>query len=195
MFKKKAILIGIIIFLLSPITGFAAEGNGNGTYLEAVINMETEVELNKSTIFDASQSFIPDPTQNLSYKWNFGDGNTNEGIEVLHSYKEPGYKVVKLTVNNGTTTVEKELNIFVYQKLVLLITDQTEDQERIRIFQNIAENEGVYLKVIESFGSSTEFISEEILTKKLNEESLNIQKAQEIITWTKENAGLNAISR
>ncbi len=164
-------------------------------YLQPSIKTESIIKVGKSTIFDASQSFVTDPEKEVRYKWTFGDGNKNEGIEVLHAYKEPGSYKVKLIVDDGKTISETEIDIFVHRKLVVMITDQAEYKDRIKIFQDMAENKGVKLKVIDSFGSSTDFISEEIITKKLNEDAQILQEASEIIIWTKENAGLNGISR
>ncbi|MBU1151892.1 hypothetical protein KJ632_03655, partial [Patescibacteria group bacterium] len=88
-----------------------------------------------------------------------------------------------------------EEEVFVYRKLILLLTDQSEVEERIKILKDYALHEGVYIKVLDSYGSATEFISEEILTKKLTENAQYLQKASQITIWTKENAGLNALSR
>ena len=188
---KKLLITIIAVLGITQISTCLAETN----YIQAVINSEEAVELEKSTIFDASQSFISKPDAQLTYKWDFGDGNSNEGVEVLHSYKKPGKYTVKLTVGAQDQKSETSMDVFVYRKSILLITDQTEAEERIADISNYAEKKGVYIKVIESFGTSTEFISEEILAKKLNEASSSIQKAQEILIWTKENAGLNSLSR
>lgn len=196
---KKIIATAILTLTLTAnLTALAATesiSEENSTYLKSVINLDNAIEIRKSTIFDASQSYIPDPNKNINYEWDFGDGNKNEGIEVLHAYKEPGHYNLILKVTDGTITSETNMDVFAYSKLVLMVTDQDENQDRIKIFQDIAEKKGVFLKIIESFGSSTEFISEEILTKKLTEEAASLQKAQEIVIWTKENAGLNGISR
>lgn len=167
----------------------------NNTYLKSVINTEAAIEIQKSTIFDASQSFLPDPQAEMSYHWDFGDGNQNEGVEVLHAYKEPGRYTITLNITDGINTAESTMEVFAYKKLITLITDQNEAQDRIKIIQDFAEKKGVFLKLIESFGSSTEFISEEILSKKLTEEAKILQKSRQIVIWTKENAGLNALSR
>lgn len=164
-------------------------------YLKSVINLGEAIEAQKSTIFDASQSFIPDPDKTVSYNWDFGDGNKNEGIEVLHAYKEPGNYIITLTVDDGEESSETQLEVFVYHKLILLITDKTEDRDSIELTQEFAKKKGVYLKIIESYGASTDFISEEVLTKKITEESDLITNAEQIAVWTKESAGLNALSR
>lgn len=188
---KKLLIAFIALLGISQTAICFAETN----YIQAVISGDEAVELQKSTIFDASQSFISNPDSKPVYKWDFGDGNSNEGVEVLHLYKNPGKYEVTLTITAQGEKSETAMEVFVYSKSILLITDQTDAKDRITDISNYAGKKGVYIKVIESFGTSTEFISEEILTKKLNENSGAIQKAQEILTWTKENAGLNALSR
>lgn len=199
MFKKTKVLINLVFAVIcltsSSISLADSPNQPTQSYLKSVINTNNAIEVKKNTIFDASQSFIPDSQKSITYNWDFGDGNRNEGVESLHAYKNPGKYTVTLTINDGIDTSQSTLDIFVYRKLIVLITDQTQDQDRIKIIQEIAAKKGVYLKLIESFGSSTEFISEEILTKKLTEEAANIEKTKQIAIWTKENAGLNAISR
>ena len=165
------------------------------TYTKALIDTENESKLKSSKIFDASQSFIQENKESIKYEWDFGDGNKDEGIQVLHSYNKTGYYTVilKLKTDNNEYSTEKE--VFIYDNLILLITDKEEIQDRLSALKTSAEKNGTYLHLIETFGSSTEFISEEILTKKLTKESEMIKKADQILVWTKENAGLNALSR
>lgn len=164
-------------------------------YLQAVLSGEDSIEVTKSAIFEASKSFIPDTEKVITYEWDFGDGNRNEGIEVLHAYKDPGKYTVTLTMSDGVEISEVTKEIFAYNKLITLITDKEDEKERIETIKDYAEREGVQLKVIESFGSSTEFISEEILTKKLREGGKILMDSEQIIIWTKETSGLTAISR
>jgi PKD repeat protein len=165
------------------------------TLLEAMVTSEDTIAVKRSAIFDASQSFLPDPELTYTYEWDFGDGNKNEGNEVLHAYKDPGRYTVTLKVygDKEESTIEKE--IFVFKKLILLITDRQENQEQIATIRSYAEKQGVYIHLLESFGSASEFISEEILTKKLIESTGSLQKAIQIAIWTKQNSGLNALSR
>ena len=194
--KKILTIVLAMFFCLALGTQVTFADNQQGpNYLRAVINLPNAVEIKKSTIFDASQSYIPEGTKNVKYEWDFGDGNRNEGVEVLHLYKDPGYYDVKLTLTDGKNNSNSTVKVFGYRKLIVFITDQTENKDSIGIIQNYAEKKGVYLKTIDSYGSSTEFISEEILTKKLTESIDDLQKAKQIAIWSKENAGLNAISR
>ncbi len=56
---------------------------------------------NRSTIFNASASYDPDPTEAISlYIWNFGDGtieNTSDPV-IIHNYTDTGVYVAELSV-------------------------------------------------------------------------------------------------
>jgi hypothetical protein len=43
----------------------------------------------------------------LTYKWDFGDGSTGEGINVNHTYATKGYKTVQMWVEDGQFATEK----------------------------------------------------------------------------------------
>ncbi len=62
--------------------------------------------------FDASNS----TGAIVSYKWDFGDGKTGGGITIEHTYEEPGYYTVNLTVagKSGETDMDSiEISAFV----------------------------------------------------------------------------------
>ena len=50
--------------------------------------------------FDASQSIDSDDDQ-LTYSWDFGDGNSGKGQNIEHTYTEPGSYTAELTVSDG----------------------------------------------------------------------------------------------
>ena len=52
-------------------TVFAQNNDENPTYLKSVINTPNAVEIKKSTIFDASQSFVPENNKNAHYEMGF----------------------------------------------------------------------------------------------------------------------------
>lgn len=163
------------------------------TYIIPVISGEEATEIEKNIIFDASQSFIPEKSSFIKYQWDFGDGSKEEGIEVTHSYEKPGQYTVTLIVNNGNELKEVNKKVFAYKKAFFLITDDTESEKNIQNLIEDANQQGIFMKQVEAFGSNTEFISENILTQKLLEETKTLQKTDQIIIWTKETSGLSAL--
>ncbi|SNS45650.1 Por secretion system C-terminal sorting domain-containing protein [Ekhidna lutea] len=57
-------------------------------------------KINEPIDFDASGSLSPEG--DLTYAWDFGDGNTGAGINVTHAFEESGLFNVTLTVTSGS---------------------------------------------------------------------------------------------
>ena len=51
--------------------------------------------------FDAGLSFDVDEDDDLTYRWNFGDGQTGTGVNPEHTYADFGNRTVTLTVDDG----------------------------------------------------------------------------------------------
>lgn len=192
MIKKLASILFLLAVFFANFSSVQALSTGVPT---AIIRAENIVEIDKTLILDASESAKPFPEAVMKYTWDFGDGNSDEGVEVVHSYKEPGNYKVTLKVSYETQKDEATLDVFAYRKAILLISDYTEKSQRIEMLLNYAKEFGVYVHLIENYGSASEFITEEILSKKLNEIPDIIKKSKEILVWTKTNVGLNALSR
>jgi len=158
------------------------------------ITSQDSVELGKNLIFDASKTTHPDLTKELAFTWDFGDGNKDEGVEVVHNFTGLGAKTVKLSVFDGEKTIEVQKEIFVYKKIIIFITDKAGSKDQIEGFKNYAREKDINIIVIESYESVTDFISEELLKSKLNESLDNLRKIDQIVIWTDANAGLNALA-
>lgn len=173
-----------------------------GTKLElldvspAVLTMPSRLEVGKGTIFDASFSDLLDEAQNVTYDWDFGDGNRDQGVEVVHSYIEPGSYTVALSIEvDGQFYARNESQIFIYRHLYALITDQDEEQEKVGSMVEFARDRGVAVEVISNYETSSEFIIEEDLLNKLNEALPTIRSADAVIVWTEGSSGLAVLSR
>ncbi|MFC1810775.1 7TM domain-containing protein [Patescibacteria group bacterium] len=203
MFKKLILIPLLFVYLLSAFTAFAqaeTETTESPTFIgdaafTAVINASDSVQLNKNIIFDATKSTHPDVNANIAYSWDFGDGNKKEGAEVVHTFTELGPKTVTLIANDGIQTQTATKDIFVHKKIIILITDRADLKERIEGFTNYANDRDNEILVYESYDSATEFITEEVLERKLSENIDSIRKIDEIVVWTEGNSGLNALSR
>lgn len=63
------------------------------------MNPDGSAVAGQSILFDARNSFDPD-NDNITYKWDFGDGTLGEGDTLYHSYSDPGLYEVNLTVSD-----------------------------------------------------------------------------------------------
>ncbi len=77
---------------------------------------DVKTQVNSAVVFNASASNDADGAIK-SYLWDFGDGNTQNGIMAYHSYENAGEYVVILTVQDNTTlannTVYDTVNVVV----------------------------------------------------------------------------------
>lgn len=198
---KKIGAVFALLFYLFPLTVLAQDAPSiedarpEDVTFEAVMNASDSVQIDKNIIFDASKTTHPNEDANITYTWDFGDGNKKEGAEVVYTYTTLGQKTVTLTANDGNETKEVSKDIFVYKKIIIFITDKAEIKDRVEGFRNYARDRDTDILVYESYDSATEFITEEVLERKLSEATENLKKIDEIIVWTEGDSGLSALSR
>jgi len=186
------IIIGL--FLFPNVVNAAVSFDFNN--VRAVIDANDIVRVDKNIILDASKSFTPNENLPVTYEWDFGDGTSKkEGIEVVHSYKEPGQYLVTLTVTQDGESEAIATDIFAYKKLILFLTDVTERKESIEKLAKNAHDEGIFINVIDSYDSTTAFMSEENLSDKLVDQVDVFSDADVITIWTTRGSGINALTR
>lgn len=162
---------------------------------KALISSKDIVEVEKRMIFDGSKSLIFGNKKNVRYQWDFGDGNTRAGQEVVHTYKKPGEYTVTLTVTAGELKDSVKRKVLVYKNIIILVSDNVRESKVIDALFDYAKQKGVYLHVIDSFESSSELVTEEILLQKLIKSSEELTKAKQVVIWTRSSTGLNIFSR
>lgn len=162
----------------------------------AVIHQVEPIEVNRAAIFDASSSVLPETYTKVVYTWSFGDGNSDQGVEVVHSYAAPGEYTVALNVEvDGEPYGETNMEVFVYSQFYVLITDQSDEEDRIESLVSFARDRGVYVHVIAQYGAASEFIIQEELFQRLNESLSTLEKTKQIIVWMEGSNGLTLLSR
>ncbi|MEA2016089.1 MAG: PKD domain-containing protein [Actinomycetota bacterium] len=108
--------------------------------------------------FDGSDSFDLDGGI-VKYGWNFGDGDTAEGVEVTHAYSQEEEYTVTLTVTDDDGLVNStELIVNVGQEEELLVIDQARtDKEKYSLNEEVS----LSCKVLDESG---EKVSEVVTT-------------------------------
>lgn len=172
------------------------ESSEENVVLTAVIDADPVVMVNRSIIFDASGSVNPDIEDELTYEWHLGDGNRQQGVEIVHSYVEAGEYQVTLVVRNEDEEQDTITHtVFVYESTFLLITDNSEESEKLTSLGDYAKEQGVYVNLIGSFDEASEFLSEEALLQQLQESLSTIEQADTVVLWTVGSSGLTILSQ
>ena len=94
------ILLSSVLTIALPINAGAQRQNNAPTAVIDSPENAAVYEPNEIIYFDASSSSDPD-NDALSYKWNFGDGNSGTGKTTQHSYATPWVPIITLTVDDG----------------------------------------------------------------------------------------------
>ena len=169
--------------------------------IETMSDLRAEAGFDKSSIVNRQISFSASASTeinvfNVKYCWEFGDGVSTEGEEVVHVYKNSGVYRAKLIIraDSGQGLLESfdEIIVNVDRDVVVLITDQTVDEKKQKELQSTASPQGILIFNIQETTSDVDYVVEKELAQKIlkNEESLN--SASLIVIWTKKNIGLNA---
>ncbi|PIZ76669.1 hypothetical protein COY05_00240 [Candidatus Peregrinibacteria bacterium CG_4_10_14_0_2_um_filter_38_24] len=195
---KQIIKILLIGFILSIVmTAQLAQGVSlSDPQFSVTIAANDIVEAGKNIIFDISSPQLLYPDEPVTYSWDFGDKSPFEkGEEVVHSFKDTGSYQVTLTMKQRDKDTIVIHNVFVYSKLMALLTDISDQKETIQSLVEEAKDNGIFIKVIDSYDSTTAFISEEALAKKTVEEKNILGSAENIILWTSRGSGINSLTR
>lgn len=189
---KKFFLPILASFFLFPMTSHAVEFDVN---LRPIIAGDEIVRVQKNIIFDASSTLLPEPDERVTYQWDLGDGTTIYGEEVVHTYTASGSYTVNLTVTQGAETVSVTKPVFAYNKLIILLSDVSDRKENIQNLKQDAAQEGTFVFIIDSYESTTAFMSEETLHSKLNDNLSALSNADGVAIWTTRGSGINALTR
>jgi hypothetical protein len=191
---KKLLLLFLIGILVFPVTANAVEFDVKK--IRPVISGDDIIQVNKKIILDASSTFLLDNEDDVTYEWDLGDGSPVVfGEEAVHTYKSAGDYQVRLTIKQGDEEESVVRDIFAYNKLLVLITDISERRENVQSLRDEAEENGIYLFVVDNYDSSSSLISEEALYGELNDNLSILKNSSGIIVWTSRSSGVNALTR
>ncbi len=159
------------------------------------ITSEDFIVADKKALFDAAESTLLPSTSQPTYRWDFSDSSLAQfGNEVIHEFNTLGIHKIQLTITQGEFQASTEKEVFVYNKKILMITDQNVN-EKFQLVVNQAADQGVYLKVISAVEEETGFLTEEKLVPLIGEEYEFITEADGIIFYTSSSLAIQAFTR
>lgn len=184
---------------------FAQENSGNTNtnapvevvepiILKAEAGEDKNIAIGRNVVFDASSSTVP-TDKSISYHWDFGDNTAYDSVEATHIYERAGQYVVTLTINDGASQSIDFLKVSVEPEVILLITDDSIDNQKIKDLIASAHQRGVLLvniknkKKQEADYKTAEKLAEQLLTSPDDFKQANL-----ILLWTQNDIGLNALS-
>lgn len=177
----------LFLILFVPMLAFSQTTETGSTIepfngeLHAVITSVDSVEVGKRILFHSDESEY-DPSKEVNYTWDLGDGTIINGEEIVHMYQESGRYVVRLTLEQNDEKEIKETFIYVYERIIALISNTTKEQERKMRFIDEGRKSGVFIKLIEDIQESGA-ATEENLIKKMSENIELLKKTDMFIVW------------
>lgn len=201
---KSKIFFLLALALMAPSIIISQEANTNDSdiieeiiapiILKAEAGENKNVAIGRTVSFDASGSTVP-PNQQVSYLWDFGDGNTAEGLDASCVYERADTYIVTLTISDGTNESKDFLVVSVEEKVMLLLTDNSIPDKDIQDLIAYAQKQGVLLVDIKTTKKQeADYLIAQKLAQKLLTSPDDLKQANIIILWTANNNGLNALS-
>jgi len=185
-------------FLVTPLTAGAQE-IPVPSLPEAIITGPAEVGVGRTIVLDASGSRnLGSSTQ---FRWYRGESNVpiSRSVEAVLTPDRPGILNVRLEIDTmiegRRTTVKDARTIVVFERKIVLITDDSIDEEKLAVHLQTAQDAGVYLRVLQPETSPLPLSTEEALFNVINEESAALNGAQALVLWTDGVKGLQALMR
>ncbi len=162
--------------------------------LVAEAGPDKNVAVGRNVLFNASASSGPS-NATLTYTWDFGDGQTFQGIDASHIYSQPGTYKAKLTVTDGASTSHDTLLVSVAEDVVLLITDDSVSRDQLRYYRQYAQRNGTLLVTVRpQNGSTLDYILTRNVAEQLVASDTDVSQAKVVVVWTEQNIGLNALT-
>ncbi|MFO0702431.1 MAG: 7TM domain-containing protein [Candidatus Andersenbacteria bacterium] len=155
---------------------------------------DRQVLIGQEVSFDAKTSTVP-AGATPTYSWSFEDGGFVQGDTAKHIFRRSGDYTVTLTMVVSGTTLTDTATATVFERSVVLITDNATTADQIAGLRRQAEREDRLLVVLEDRSGGTDFVHEDNLTKLLSEKSEELRRADILVDWTTGTTGLNAISK
>lgn len=193
----------VVLALFLPVFAHAqssASGSVEST-VQAVINGPTDIAVGRTLVLDASASRIGDG-EIERYEWTV-DGERaviSQTVEAIYTPEQAGSLTFRLQLTvrleNGERVVSEALyRVVSYDRKIILIADPGIERDKLTLHMRTAEEQGIFLHIIQPVPSTTPLDAEEAFVALISEQSQTLQGADAIVVWTDGVRGLQALMR
>lgn len=169
--------------------------------VQAVIGGPTDIAVGRTLILDASASRVGEGVVER-YEWTV-DGQRapiSQTVEAVYTPEEAGILNFHLAITvrgaDGETVVsEADYRVIAYDRKIVLIVDPGIERDKLSRHMQTAEEQGIFLHVVQPAVTTTPLDAEEALVALLAEEASSLQGADAIVVWTEGVRGLQALMR
>lgn len=167
--------------------------------LTPVISGPEEIQVGRTLVLDASSS--KGLGEDTTYHW-YIEGvpqPISRTVEVVYTPEIIDTITIRLiihtTIDGELMEAQAERTITVYERKIALIADTTVPPEKLQLHKETADNQDVYLRVVQPAGPTLPVSSEEALFNAISERSTVLAGAEAIVLWTDGITGLQALMR
>jgi PKD repeat protein len=145
-----SVIIVLALFLIMLMPGScSAQPEENlppvaNLYLDPSRHLITgSVQVFDEVFFVGSDSYDPNPGDNLTYLWEFGDNNISNQVSPMHIFHQVGEYIVKLTVSDSNLSDSRTIKIIVYSEggnspVAKIVLDSDKDESGSN-YANVSE--------------------------------------------------------
>lgn len=180
---------------------FTATGSGIDAPVQAIISGPTDVAVGRTIILNASASRMGGGTVER-YEWTVDGQRTpiSQTVEAIYTPEEVGSVVFRLVLTvafpDGTTVESEALyRVIAYERKIVLLADSAVEREKLARHVQTAEEQGMFLLIIQPALATTPLDAEEAFVALLTDQAASLQGADAIVVWTDGVRGLQALMR
>ncbi|MDA1208834.1 MAG: hypothetical protein O2904_02260 [bacterium] len=196
-------ILSSIIIALTMSTSVAAQSGElveqERLPLTPVISGPEDIAVGRTVVLDASASV--GLGENTSYRW-YRDNipqPISRTVEAVYTPQKDGITLIRLeirtTIDGEVVESQEQRAITVYTRKIALIADPSVSVDKLQIHRQTAEDEGVYLRILQPEISSVPLGIEEALVNLIKEQPAALAGAESIIIWSEGITGLQALMR
>lgn len=198
--RFKTSLFLLLSFASAPALAQSATGSSLEDpvpLLEAVITGPEDIAVGRTAVLDASSSRVTG--ENVSYQWFRGEVHQpiSQTVEAVFTPDRPGNNVFRLvitaTVDGQQYRSESTHSLIAYNRKIVMIADSSVEPAKLLSHASGANEQGVYMPIIQTAPPSGPLGSEQSLAALLAEKANILIGADAVILWTDGVQGLQAL--